>query len=373
MASDSTQITAIDKLLDTAIINLALQRDPSLIVRVLHELSRSDEIFPSIMEKPEIGSNENVVAMKDITPKVIDYHLEGIVAIKDVIEKIKTTIPWACVPYANVMLSLFRGFFPKLYSPNALYDFLLTETERALISNIDHSWFEEDNLVKPHRVLVDLKEAVESAWNMNFSRISFKFGPIAQNDFLVSASAYDDLIIVHPVAPFTQYWPGVAVFAITRLLLQKKFPKMSERFKSQLAILSVRALIGEALEIPGSCHEILTRHPVDHAQYQIELISKDLNQYGDFDYKLLHFFPTTSMEENYSLDMIASLVLFLTDENLDQRDLFARIGASSAGYRAFDQNFMLFQKALEHLEKEPLKLLKRDENSNTIILLDEGT
>jgi len=187
----------------------------------------------------------------------------------------------------------------------------------------------------------------------------------------VSASAYDDMIVIHPAAPFTRYWPGVAIFAIARLLLQKKFPKMSERFKYQLAILTVRATIGEALEVPGSCYDIISRHPVDHAQYQIELISKDLDHYGDFDYKLLHFFPTTSMDENYSLDMIAALILFLTDENLDQRDLFARVGASSAGYRAFDQNFVLFQKALELLEKQPESFIKRDEASNTVILLDD--
>ncbi|HME53007.1 MAG TPA: hypothetical protein VKM55_12370 [Candidatus Lokiarchaeia archaeon] len=371
MAPDSDATPANDKLKDTAIINLALQRDPSLIVRVLHELSRSDEIFPSIMDRPDIGSNENVMAMKDITPKVIDYHIGGIVAIKDVIENIKASIPWACGPYATVMLSLFRGFYPKLYSPNALYDFLLSETERALLAGIDHSWIKEDKLVKAHRELVDLKEMVESAWNAKFSRISFKFGPITQNDFLASASAYDDMIIVHPVAPFTRYWPAIAIFAIARLLLQKEFPKMSERFKNQLAILTVRATIGEALEAPGTCHDILDRHPVDHAQYQIELISKDLHEYGDFDYKLLHFFPTTSMDENYSLDMIAALILFLIDENLDQRDLFARIGASSAGYRAFDQNFMLFQKALENLERLPDSFVKRDEASNTVILLDD--
>src|SRR5271157_6497531 len=90
---------------------------------------------------------------------------------------------------------------------------------------------------------------VESAWNAKFSRISFKFGPITQNDFLASASAYDDMIIVHPVAPFTRYWPAIAIFAIARLLLQKEFPKMSERFKNQLAILTVRATIGEALDV----------------------------------------------------------------------------------------------------------------------------
>jgi len=332
----------------------------------MHELSRSLENFPSIMSCKDIASNENVLAVNGVAPKIIDYHVGSLAAIKVVVDDIRVSMPWACLPYADVMLSLFRGFFPKLFSPNALYSFLEANTERSLLAGNPSSWFTEDRLAGAHRTLVDLKEAVESMWGVKFPKLTFKFGPVIQQDFLASASAYDDMIVVHPSAPFSQYWPGIGVFTMTRLLLQKQFPKISERFKDQLAILSVRAVIGDALQSPGACFDILSHHPVDHAQYQIERISKDLNLCGDFDYKLLHMFPESSFEENYNLDMIAALVMFLIDDNLDERDLFARVSASSAGYRQFDLNFMLFQKALVYLEK--IGFLKHDGENNSIIV-----
>ncbi|MFX0098219.1 MAG: hypothetical protein ACFFCS_01470 [Candidatus Hodarchaeota archaeon] len=358
-----------DLLDETTIINLALQRDPSLITRVLHELKNSTKMFPSLMEFKEINSNENVVAVKNISPKILDYHLHGLIAIKNVIKSIKSVIPWAYFYYTNVMLSLYRGFFPKIFSPNAFYLYLMSSTESELFKSINSPGFQESVFEKQVLMINDFKEMVTGIWELKFYECNVKFGPVGPQDFLVSASYFDNSIIIHPIAPFSQFWPSIFIYKLAKLLLHQHYPKMSERFKEQLSLLTIRATIGEALQVPGMYYDTLNEHPVDHAQYQVTKISRDLKDYGDFNHKFLHLFEPRSFEDNYSLDMISSLIVFLIEENqVDELDLFARISASNAGYKSFNDNFMLFQNALKKLEK--LEFLKIDEINNKICLIE---
>ncbi|MEX2682367.1 MAG: hypothetical protein Q6373_012270 [Candidatus Sigynarchaeota archaeon] len=357
------------KLAGTARIALAMQREPSLLVRVMHELSRSEEAFPDLLSCEDIHSNESVISIRDVKPKVLDYHLHALPAVKTVLDEIKGVLPWACLPCASTMLTLSRGFFPKLYMPNPLYAFLAMSTERALHASINTSRRVEDLVVRAITMLQDVQEAVESLWRVRFSKISIKFGPVATPDLLASISAYDDMVVFHPFAPLAHCWPGIAATALSRLLLQKHYPKLDERVKDQLSILTSLATFGLPLLLPGYCYGILSRHPVDHAQYQVESIAKDLALCGEFDRRLLHFFPAASMNDNYSIDMIGSIITLIIDDNVDERDLFARISASSAGYRPFDLSFTLFQNALAFLEKE--KIIKRDEEHDQVIVIDE--
>ena len=361
----------MDKFLETAIINLALQRDPSFITRVFHDLKKNAGKFPSLMENEEIAKNENVIAIKNVNPKIIDYHLHGIPALKQVIFNITKVMDWVCFPYASVMLSLYRGYFPKLYSPNSLYTFLMNETESAIFNRMKDARFDEISLLKTESTLNQLQEAVESLWGLKIPRLQFKFGPISPQDFLVSISTFDDMVIIHPLAYQTHYWPSIVVQKITRLLIQKHYPKMNERTKDHLSILTSLATFGKPVEIPGYCYNIMKNHPVDHAQYQMSLIVKDLRLYGDFDHKLLHFFPRGSMDDLYSIDMISSLILFLIDENqVDERDLFARVTASNAGFRQFNDNFMLFKKAIPRLEK--LGVLEENADNGIINIVSDS-
>ncbi len=362
-----------NKFHDTATIMVALQRDPSFIVRVVHELANSPEMFPSLMGAENIRSNENVIASKNVSPRVVDYQLFGVSSIKETVQKINLTLPWVAFPYTNVMLSLYRGFFPKLYSPNSLFTYLASLTDADFLAVAEKGLPEVDELLSRGATFPDLIESVESIWNLKFPRIQFKFGPVSPQDLLVSASAYDDLIIMHPMAPFSSFWPGILVYKLTRLLLQKHYPQMGDRFKEQLSILTVRATLGKALDLPGTCHDVMRNHPVDHAQYQVELISRDLRNYDDFDHRLLHFFPSRSLDDNYTTDMIVSLLLFLIEEGqFDERDLFARISASAAGYKKSMENFLLFQDALPQLER--MGIIKKDESAGVICVngIDAG-
>ncbi len=370
MAFDSERGAQDGKLVGTARIALAMQREPSLLVRVMHELSRSEEAFPDLLDCGDIGSNESVVSIRDVQPKVLDYHLHGLPAVKAVIDEIKGVLPWACLPFTSTMLTLSRGFFPKLYMPNALYAYLATSTERAIHASAQATRPIGDVIARALPMLQDMKEAVESLWRLKFPKIAFKFGPVATPDLLASVSAYDDMVVFHPVAPLAHCWPGIAVTAMSRLLLQKHQPKLDERVKDQLSLLTNLAALGGTLLLPGTCYDVLSRHPVDHAQYQVESIAKDLALCGDFDRRLLHFFPPASMNENYSIDMIGSIITFIIDDNVDERELFARISASNVGYRTFDLNFMLFQKALAALERG--KFVKREEGNNQVIVIEDS-
>ncbi len=369
MAVDSVAGNDVSKLVGTARIALAMQRDPSLLVRVMHELGRSDEAFPDLLACGDIGSNDSVISIRDVQPKVLDYHLHGLPAIKVVINEIKDVLPWACLPYASTMLTLSRGFFPKLYLPNALHAFLAASTERALHASTQAFLPVDDIVARALPMLKDMQEAVESMWRIKFPKITFKFGPVVAPDLVASISAYDDMVVFHPIAPLAHCWPGIAVTAMARLLLQKHHPKLDERSKDQLSLLTNLAALGEPLLLPGACYGVLSRHPVDHAQYQVESIAKDLGLCGEFDRRLLHFFPPASLDENYSIDMIGSIIAFIIDDNVDERELFARVSASNAGYRPFDLNFILFQKSLEMLERA--KFIKRDEENNQVIVIDE--
>ncbi|MBN2152691.1 MAG: hypothetical protein JW839_14665 [Candidatus Lokiarchaeota archaeon] len=369
MATHSEKDVQDGKLAGTAKIALAMQREPPLLVRVMHELSRSEDAFPDLLACADIASNESVVSIRDVQPKVLDYHLHGFQAVRVTVDEIKGVLPWACLPYTSAMITLSRGFFPKLYMPNALYAYLAASTERALRSSAQAPLLAEDAIARALPRLQDMREAVESLWRLKFPRIAFKFGPVAMPDLLASVSAYDDMIVFHPVAPLSHCWPGVAVAAMSRLLLQKHQPRLDERVKDQLSLLTCLAALGAPLLLPGTCHDVLSRHPVDHAQYQVESIAKDLALCGTFDNRLLHFFPAASMNENYSVDMVRSIITLIIEDDIDERELFARVSASNVGYRPFDLNFILFQKALAALERS--KLVKREEPNNQVIVVGD--
>nr|MDO8086370.1 hypothetical protein [Candidatus Sigynarchaeum springense] len=369
MAFDSKTGVQDSKLAGTARIALAMQREPALLVRVMHELNKSEDAFPDLLSCVDIRSNESVISIRDVQPKVLDYHIHAFPAIKAVIDEIKGVLPWACLPYASTMLTLSRGFFPKLYMPNALHSYLVTSTERALHAIVHALHRVDDVIARALALLQDLREAVESLWRIKFPKISIKFGPVVMPDLLASVSTYDDMVVFHPLAPLAHCWPEIATAALSRLLLQKHYPKLDERVKDQLSILTSLATFGRPLLLPGSCYDILSRHPVDHAQHQVDSIAKDLALYGEFDHRLLHFFPPASTGENYSVDMIGSIITFIIDDDVDERELFARISASNVGYRPFDLSFILFQNALTVLEKG--KIIKRDEKNNQVIVIDE--
>ncbi|MHA1997849.1 MAG: hypothetical protein ACTSU9_06995 [Promethearchaeota archaeon] len=355
------------KIRDTGILTLAIQRDPSFILKVLHELSRSEDSYPDLMSIGDISRNECVVSSMDIDPRVIDYHLHGPAAIRAVIDEVKPVIPWIGFYYSNVMLSLYRGFFPKLFSPNTLYTFMSTRTEKYLLSFIDSGAAGLEGIMDAMSRVTLLKEAVEDMWRLQFGELKIRVGPIPPQDLLATISAYDDMIVLHPSAPLSPYWPGIVVYKLARLLLMKHYPRMRERFKDQLALLTVLATVGEALPVPGAFYTELSRHPIDHAQYQITLISKDLKLCNDFDYKLIHFLPNQGMDESFSVDMISSLIIFIVEEEeIYYRDLFARISASNVGFKSFRDDFLFYQKVIPRLEK--LGVLKRGEEANKIIL-----
>ncbi|MHA1890724.1 MAG: hypothetical protein ACTSYS_07020 [Promethearchaeota archaeon] len=354
---------------DTAILTLSTQRDITVMFQVVHELVKSNNLFPDLFSVPAIQSSESVKSMINVAPRVINYHLYGLPAISTIVNKINNVMDWAIYYYANVMLSLYRGFFPKLYAPNVFYNWFMTETESSLLKCSEDKMLDESTFFKKLDIMEDLKESIESIWNLKFKKLSFRVGPVAPQDLLITNSNNDNMVIIHPTAPFSHYWPGILVYKLTRLLLDKSFPKINDRFRDFLSILTVRALIGDALKIPGTFFEILDKHPVDHAQYQISLISRDLNLYGGFNQKLIHFFPRMNTNDAYNLDMIKSIIPFVIDDDvLDKRELFARITASNAGYKNFQDKFLLFEKALEHHEK--IGIFKLNEDSYLINLLE---
>lgn len=322
------------------------------------------------MKIPGIAQNESVISSFGIEPRVIDYHLHGTTAIHAVIDQITPVLPWISFYYSNIMLSLYRGLLPKLFSPNALYTFLFSQTENILLSIASAEQNDEEKLLDALSQVKLLKEAVEDMWGLKFEKLKVRIGPIPPQDLLVSISGYDDMIVIHPSAPFSHYWPGIVVYKMARLLLMKHYPKMRERFKDQLALMTVHAAIGEALPVPGAFFKEFSSHPVDHSQYQISLITKDLKLCNDFDYKLLHFLPNLGIDESYSLDMISSLVLFLVEEEkIDDRDLFARISACNVGFKSFRDDFLIYQRAIPRLEK--LGILRQDVSENKIIILKD--
>lgn len=335
-----------------ATVSLALQRDPSFATRVLHELRSSPDLAPDLLAVPAVHDDENVRAVMQVSPVVIDRHVHGVGAIVDALAILAPVMPWASVHVSNVMLSLLRGFFPRVSSPNALYLQVLGAVERGLVRRV-HG--DPAGLLPPAKEVARLAEyaaMVEDMWRLRFPRLAVKIGPVAPQDLLVTVSPYDDMVVVHPSAFTSPYWPSILVHALALLLLHDHHPRMHPRFKEQLAILTCRAAIGEALLAPGKCASVMGSHPVDHAQYQVSRIARDLDQYGDFDHKLLHMFPDQGIDENYSDDMIAALVLFLLDEHaIDERDLFARVSASSAGYKSFANTYLSFVAVLGTMEK----------------------
>ncbi|MHA1370819.1 MAG: hypothetical protein ACTSRA_14045 [Promethearchaeota archaeon] len=363
-----------DKLYNTILLGMAIQRDPSFVFRVFHEIKRisktSDKFieFPDVISNSDISKTENYIAVLNLNPRVIDYHQYALLSIDQVSLYLKTVMQWVIFPYSCVMLSLIRGFLPKLFSPNPLATYLVSLTETELVKIKNENKLNQKTFDRRLEMLRDLKRAMEDLWGLKFKEIKIRIGPVAARDFLVSMSGYDNMIVINPMSVFSYYWPLVALYKMAKLLLHQHYPQMHERFKEQLGLLTVLALTGKSIHAPGMYYTELSRHPVDHAQYQIELISRDLKQYNDFNHKLLHFFPPQNLENNYSLDVISALAIFLIDDEvIDERDLFARISASNAGYKSFSDSYFLFQKAIARLES--LGILKKIEKSNELVLL----
>ncbi|MBD3186045.1 hypothetical protein GF325_04375 [Candidatus Bathyarchaeota archaeon] len=355
----------------TALLNIAMQRNPSFMLHLLHALANANDLFPDVMMMDGIAGNEALLGAKAIHPRIVTYQYLGIPAIKNVMESLAGIMPWAIFPYSNVMLSLYRGFFPKLFSPNAFYFFLSSRTESAVSELDTESFKSREDLIKKLSGIDEIRAAVEDAWNLQISNLKVRVGPIPPQDLLASVSRYDEMLVIHPSAPWSHFWPACVVEGLTKLMLMEHFPKLGARYRHQLSLLSSLAITGVASSMPGSYHRVLNRHPVDHAQYQLSLVAKDLKQCGNFDYKLLHVFPKHGVEEEYSMDMITSLIFFLVDqEQVDERDLFARVSASSAGYKQFSDSFILFKKAIPRLQE--MGLVERDSRfPNRIIIREE--
>lgn len=402
MVDDSKQRIQDAKLASTARVALAMQRDPSLLARVTHELANADEWYPDLLARESISASDSVIATRDVNPRVVEYHLHGFQAIKAVIGEIKDVMPWACLPFSSIMLTLSRGFFPKLYSPNALYMFLSATTERALhdglhatvrsekdggagdVESIDDgardageaSDASDASDARTLDVIMQLERitaAVESALHVELPGIKIRFGPVVAPDLLASVSAYDDMVVIHPVAPASHCWPGIAATAIARLLLQKRQPKLDERLKDQLALLTNTAITGEPLLLPGANHDVLSRLPASEARDRVDAIASDLASRVVVDrepvhHSLLDIFPPASLGDNYSTDMIGSIITFIIDDNVDERELFARVAASNVGYRPFDFNYTLFQKAITMLEHAGF--MKRSGDDGKVLVID---
>lgn len=344
-----------ERLAATTIVGLAMHRAPDILPRILKALRTSPESFPMILADDAIAKDESVGAIKSIHPDIRHVHAVGPMAITRVASAIRPTMPWLEIPYSSVMLSLRRGFFPKLFSVNPLYLFLLGLTERELLGlQGDAGGFSRVDFNKKTAYLDDLIESIESIWNLKFKEIKVRFGPTAPRDLLVTVSPFDSMVVIHPTAPLTMYWPGLFIWKATWLLLYQTFSKITARFKEQLSLLTVRALIGSSIPVAGTYHDFLSRHPVDHAQYQVEKVARELREFGDFNHEPLRVFPPSGLDDAYSEDMIHSLLTFLLDpsmEEIDERDLFARASSSSAGYKPFSDNFLLFKHVLPVLEK----------------------
>ncbi len=341
------------RLQETAILFLATYRNPKLFPTILFRLLEADDPYPEILEiDNELSHNRTIKAVRALPEIVLRKHAIGMAAIDSIAQVLKSTMSFAYSFFINAFSSLWRGKWPEIFSPNPLFLAFKMYLEKEIMI------YDQDTLIKTALERInevgDLKKRVENLLNLPIDDLEIRLGPVAPGDFLITRINNKRLLIMHPAAPSTYLWPSVVIHELTGFCLYQNDVKVEKEIRDSLAIL-VEIASGFSSPKPGtfSClaYQQLNQ---ESAQQLLSTILSKILMAGE---KNQEFPIAEKLEKVYLRELTSSIILFTfpeTQGKIDERELYARVVASDAGYRIFYPEFIAYLESLKLLEQRGL-------------------